>query len=215
MRKILPVLLVILASFGAATTRLEISGDTIILSYSDSRDAVIFRREESNTGFISPMKIDIPGTWTLDAKPPEIPDISRNKLWPGISGDNYSYTLMSTAPAEWHVSGLPRGLSCSSNGKISGVPSESGTFSVDIKASNIAGSVNQTFPLKIFADPLPRILTLELPIAVINVSYDFKLPMNDSPASILMAEKLPEGLTLDNDGKIRGIPVEAGDYVLD
>lgn len=216
MRKFLPVLLVVLASFGAATTRLEISGDTIILSYSDSRDAVIFRREENNTGYISPMKIDIPGTWTLDAKPlGKVPDISRNNLWPGISGNNYSYTLMSTSPAEWQVSGLPRGLSCSSNGKISGIPSEAGTFSVDVTASNISGSVSQTFPLKIFADPLPRILTTELPAAVINVSYDFKLPMNDSPSSILMAEKIPKGLTLDNDGKIRGVPAEAGDYILD
>ena len=215
MRRLLTVLLVILASFGAVTTRLEISGDTIILSYSDSRDAVIFRREESNTGYISPMKIDIPGTWTLDAKPTEIPDISRNKLWAGISGDNYSYTLMSTAPAEWQVSGLPRGLSCSLNGKISGVPSEAGIFSVDVTASNIAGHVSQSLPLKIFADHLPRILTNVLPVAILNVSYDFKLSMNDSPSSILMAEKIPKGLTLDNDGKIRGVPVEAGDYILD
>ena len=216
MRKFLPVFLVILASFGAATTRLEISGDTIILSYSDSRDAIIFRREGMTEDRISPMKIDIPGTWTLDSKPSgKIPDISHNKLWPGISGDNYSYTLMSASPAEWSAAGLPRGLSCSANGKISGIPSEAGTFRVDVIASNISGRVSQTFPLRIFADPLPRILTHELPVAVRGVSYDFKLSMNDSPSSILMAEGIPKGLTLDNDGKIRGVPVEAGDYILD
>ena len=216
MRKFLPVFLVILASFGAATTRLEISGDTIILSYSDSRDAIIFRREGMTEDRISPMKIDIPGTWTLDSKPSgKIPDISHNKLWPGISGDNYSYTLMSASPAEWSAVGLPRGLSCSANGKISGIPSEAGTFRVDVIASNISGRVSQTFPLRIFADPLPRILTHELPVAVRGVSYDFKLSMNDSPSSILMAEGIPKGLTLDNDGKIRGVPVEAGDYILD
>ena len=205
---LLPVILAMLA-----TTRLEISGDRIILSYSDSRDAVIFRNSGSEGIQISPLKIDIPGTWTLDSG--KLPEISSNDLWPGISGDEYFYPLSSKAPAEWQAIGLPKGLSCSVDGKITGVPIEAGIFSVDVRASNNAGSVEERFPLKIFSDPLPRILTQNLPVAIRGVSYDFALRMNDSPSSILMSEKLPEGLTLTNDGKIYGVPFESGDYILD
>lgn len=209
------LLLCVILALNAAATRLEISGDILILSYTDSRDSVIFRREGADTGSIPPMKIDIPGTWTLDALPQTIPDISHNRLWPGISGDNYSYTLTASSPAQWSAEGLPDGLACSASGKISGVPKVSGVFSVDVTASNSAGKVSQLFPLKVFADHLPKITSLALPPAVINASYDFRLTMNDSPASVIMAGEIPSGLTLDDTGRISGTPSEPGDYTLD
>lgn len=214
MRVIILLLCAIFATFGAAT-RLEISGDVLILSYTDSRDSVIFRREGTNAGSIPPMKIDIPGTWTLDAVPQAVPEISHNRLWPGVSGDNYSYTLTATTPAQWSAEGLPNGLTCSAFGKISGVPKVSGVFSVDITASNNAGKVSHVFPLKIFADSLPKIVKPVLPSAVVNVPYDYQLEMNDAPASVIMADEFPRGLTLDGSGKISGIPSEAGVYIVD
>ena len=213
MRRII-LLLCVLFSLNAAT-RLEISGDILILSYTDSRDAVIFRREGANAGDIPPMKIDIPGTWTLDEAPQVIPDISHNKLWPGISGESYSYTLTASAPARWSAEGLPDGLTCSASGKISGVPKIFGVFSIDITASNSAGKVSDVFPLKVFADSLPRVMTSVLPSAVVNASYDFALAMNDSPSSVIMAGTLPEGLTMDSTGRISGTPSEPGEYIID
>ena len=215
MRRVILLLCAVILSSFAAATRLEISGDILILSYSDSRDSVIFRREGYDAGNIPPMKIDIPGTWTLDAIQPVIPDISHNKLWPGISGDNYSYTLTSPSPAQWSAEGLPDGLTCSTSGKISGIPRNSGIFSVDVTASNNAGRVSQTFPLKIFAESIPKFTALNLPSAVINTSYDFRLTMNDSPASVIMAGKIPEGLTLDSTGRVYGVPSLPGEYTID
>lgn len=220
MRKLVLFCVILLAmsgsSFAGQTTRVEISGDLLILSYSDSRDAVIFRREGNSQGLnMSPMKIDIPGTWTLN-QPGNTPEISRNKLWPGIAGRNYSYTLRANeSRLRWSAKGLPKGLSCSQTGRITGKPSESGMFSVDIEASGKSGTTTQTFPLKIFADTKPRIVTESLPEAFVNVSYDFRLKMNDSPACVLMAGTIPEGLTLDNTGRIHGRPSKTGEYVID
>ena len=198
-----------------ATTTLEISGDTLILSYPDSRQPVIFRREGGNSGSqIPPMKIDIPGTWTLKTAD-SAPDISRNSLWPGVVGADYSYTLRTDKPrATWSAHGLPKGLSVSSAGKISGRPTESGTFSVDVTAETNAGKSSQVFTLKIFADSKPAVVTETLPEANVNASYDFTLKMNDSPAPVIMAAGLPEGLTVDSSGKISGRPARPGDYTV-
>lgn len=196
------------------TTRLEISGDMLILSYSDSRDAVIFRRDSDSGYNVPPMKIDIPGKWTLDSqKPRKESQSSQNILPPGISGHQYTYTLSARGRkrVRFSAKGLPDGLRISTSGRISGTPKESGVFSADITE----GRETQRFTLKIFADGKPEILTNSLPDAKAGTPYDFRIKMNDSPASVIMAGEIPQGLTLNDDGKISGTPKNPGDYTID
>lgn len=234
MRRILCVitlLLIAAISEASTTTTLEISGDTLILSYPDSRKPVIFRREGGAGTQVLPMKIDIPGTWTLDSqpktdppkpsapspKPPaDTPSISHNAMWPGVAGVNYSYTLRASGAksVKWSASGLPKGLKCSQSGKISGRPSEAGTFSVDVTAQTRNGKSSQTFTLKIFADAEPKIVTETLTEAFVNEPYNFALKMNDSPSSVIMAGGVPEGLTMDGRGRISGKPAKPGLFTI-
>ncbi len=196
------------------TTRLEISGDMLILSYSDSRDAVIFRRDNDSGYNVPPMKIDIPGKWTLDSRNSRKDSrSSQNILPPGISGHHYTYTLTAKGSkrVRFSAKGLPEGLRMSSSGKISGTPKEAGVFSADITE----GNETKKFTLKIFADSKPEILTDSLPGAKAGTSYDFRIKMNDSPACVLMAGGIPEGLTINDDGKISGTPKNPGDYTID
>ena len=195
------------------TTRLEISGDMLILSYSDSRDAVIFRRDNDSGYNVPPMKIDIPGKWTLDSsKPRKESKSSQNILPQGISGHPYSYTFSAKGRnrVRWSAKGLPEGLKLSSSGRISGTPKEAGIFSADITA----GAETQKFTLKIFAHDKPDILTNSLPDAKAGTPYDFRIKMNDSPAFVIMAGEIPEGLTMNDSGKIYGTPKKPGDYTI-
>jgi len=143
-------------SSAEVTTRLEISGDMLILSYSDSRDAVIFRRNDSGNN-VPPMKIDIPGKWTLDskpkppsAKPPEKIQPSGKTLPPGVVGETYSHTLKaSRRGARFSASGLPEGLKISSSGKITGSPKKAGVFTVVITEQIRSRREKNTFTLSI------------------------------------------------------------------
>ena len=196
------------------TTRLEISGDMLILSWSDSRDAVIFRRDSDSGYNVPPMKIDIPGKWTLDdSKNSTESKSSQNILPPGISGHQYTYTFSAKGRkrVRWSAKGLPDGLRISTSGRISGTPKESGVFSADITE----GRETQKFTLKIFADGKPEILTNSLPDAKAGTPYDFRINMNDSPAFVIMAGEIPQGLTINDSGKISGTPKKPGDYTID
>lgn len=146
-------------SSAEVTTRLEISGDMLILSYSDSRDAVIFRRNDSGYN-VPPMKIDIPGEWTLDskpkppsAKPPAKIQPSGKTLPSGAVGETYSHTLKAIRRgARFSASGLPEGLKISSSGKITGSPKKSGVFTVVITEQSRSRREKNTFTI-IISEP--------------------------------------------------------------
>lgn len=143
-------------SSAEVTTRLEISGDMLILSYSDSRDAVIFRRNDSGYN-VPPMKIDIPGKWTLDSKPkppsaktPAKIQPSGKTLPPGVVGETYSHSIKaSRRGARFSAAGLPEGLKISSSGKITGSPKKAGLFTVEITEQSRSRREKNTFTLSI------------------------------------------------------------------
>ncbi|MBQ6970856.1 MAG: putative Ig domain-containing protein, partial [Synergistaceae bacterium] len=89
-------------------------------------------------------------TLTVKARPVK-PTITTTSLPAGKVGTAYSATLTAsgTASITWTATGLPGGLSCSSAGVISGTPTEFGTFSVSITASNTAGNVSKALSLTV------------------------------------------------------------------
>ena len=79
-------------------------------------------------------------------------------LPPGVQNSNYLNTLSSFGgfpPITWQVAGLPSGLASGSNGIISGAPTSSGAFNVQINASDSSTSAQTatvTLPLTVFAN---------------------------------------------------------------
>ena len=220
-------------SSAEVTTRLEISGDILILSYSDSRDAVIFRRDNNSGYNVPPMKIDIPGKWTLDKKAPEKIQPTEKTLPPGIIGAAYSHTLKASVKgAKLSAKGLPDGLKISSSGKITGTPTKAGRFTVIITEQRKSRRENNTFTMNI-SDPAsatkaksadvkitrpksrdippkkprpPRISSSSLRQAFTYEEYQFTLKASEKVT--WSSDPLPEGLSLDSEsGIISGIPL--------
>jgi len=141
----------------------------------------------------------------------------------GEIGAVYSYKIGAHAgciPYHFVVDSgqLPPGLKLSdldyTTGLVSGVPTESGTWTAWLSLHDCAGKSAQTlFTFEVW----PRswgIKTTSLPSAVAGSPYSVKLQAGDHPVTTVTWKvttgKLPAGLTLGADGTIGGTPTAAG-----
>jgi type VI secretion system secreted protein VgrG len=69
----------------------------------------------------------------------------------GVIGVPFSYQIVADNNPTWRsASGLPSGLSCNgATGVISGNPTQTGTFSVNVQARNLFGTASATISLTI------------------------------------------------------------------
>ena len=103
---------------------------------------------------------------------------------------------------------LPPGLSLSSNGLISGVPTTAGTFDFTVAAGGITASASITVTGR-----HPVIQTVSLAPGVIGQSYSQQIDVSGGVLPYtLSATGLPAGLSLSVSGTVSGIPTEAGDF---
>ncbi len=113
---------------------------------------------------------------------------------------------------------LPPGLTLSdldySTGLVSGVPTESGTFSAWLSLHDCAGKSAQDLFEWDIAPRTWGIKTTSLPPAVLGAPYSTKLQAGDRPVTVVTwkvtSGALPAGLTLGNDGTISGTPTAPG-----
>ena len=94
-------------------------------------------------------------TLVINAVPPTI---TTEALPSGVVDEFYSADLTATGtqPITWIVDGLPSGLSNDASGRISGIPTVSGSFDVSVEALNSADTpATKTFTLLI-AEPDPE-----------------------------------------------------------
>ncbi|MBM4146350.1 MAG: hypothetical protein FJ240_08775, partial [Nitrospira sp.] len=117
---------------------------------------------------------------------------------------------------------LPPGLSLSSTGLISGIPTGTGTYSFTVSATDSCStgiqSVQRAFTLQINTPPCPALsitTTSPLPSGTVGQLYSTQiqtsggqLPVNFSLAS----GTLPLGVTLNSTGFISGTPTSSGNY---
>jgi archaellum component FlaF (FlaF/FlaG flagellin family) len=79
------------------------------------------------------------------------PVITSSTTAGGVAGSSFSYQISATnSPTSYGASGLPSGLAINStSGLISGTPASSGTFSVNLSATNGGGTGSATLALSV------------------------------------------------------------------
>jgi hypothetical protein len=131
----------------------------------------------------------------------------------GIVGVLFGYQIVANNNPTWFsASGLPRGLRCNgATGLISGVPTETGTFSVDVTAKNLFSSVSATIVFTIDDGEIFPIGAL----GIVEVPFFYQIIADNDP-TWYSASGLPPGLSYDGrTGLITGIPTRTGQYSVD
>ena len=158
-------------------------------------------------------------SWDISARPVLRVQIETAKTLPKAElGKSYKLQLSATGstPIQWTIDSgkLPKGLKLSSSGKISGTPTEYGSFSVKVKAMNAAGLNTKTFTLKVTAKA-PAVSTAKaLPSVSRRQAYSQTLSATGSKPIkwSKTGGALPPGITLSTLGKLSGTPTKAGNY---
>ena len=149
--------------------------------------------------------------------------ISSGALLEGSTGVDYFYQLLfigGVPPRTWTfgTGTLPPGLSLSSNGVISGKPTQVGTFTFTVRLTDSAPTTVTSQPLQITVVPGPLVIvtTGDLTRATAGAPYSFTLQKlgGASPYTWEIASgELPAGLTLNtNSGVISGTPTQFGTF---
>lgn len=109
---------------------------------------------------------------------------------------------------------LPPGLRLKRNGKLSGKPTQIGTFHYTIQALTDTGEIVTRAYTTVVKEKL-KILPTTLPTAKINVFYSQQLRLNQKFPSVMwsvLSGSLPPGLRLSDNGLISGTPSIAGTF---
>jgi len=139
---------------------------------------------------------------------------------PGAAlGAAYSQTLTATGgtpPYTWSIStgSLPKGLTLSSAGSITGTTNTAGTFAFAVEVTDSA-SATATKPLSIVVAGISITTAPALPNASLNVSYSQTLAAAGGTPPYtwaLTGGALPKGLALSTAGVITGTPTATGTF---
>lgn len=150
--------------------------------------------------------------------------VTTTSLSSGTVRTPYSATLIATGgtlPYTWALKGtLPSGLSLSSKGVISGVPTLSSTqpFPFGVTVTDATGaSVLASLSIRINASSLSITTPSPLPGGIVGVEYPERILQASGGASpysfAITSGKLPDGMQLDN-GVIEGTPTVAGSFTI-
>jgi Putative Ig domain. len=160
---------------------------------------------------------------TITYEAPKTPIIANsNTLTNGVVGREYGQLLYlsEVTPSVWEkiIGSLPPGLEIDydySYGYIYGVPTEVGTYTFTVKATNLADlSGTKQFTIKINAVlQKPTISTTALPNGSVGEIYLQQIEATELADWNIVEGALPPGLYYDYDyGYITGVPVMAGTY---
>ena len=150
--------------------------------------------------------------------------VDASKLAKGKVGEDYKANIGLQVDADsvvnYTATGLPDGLSINDKGEISGTPTEYGKFNVNVTAT-IDGWINRSVMFQIeiasafdFAAGSDDLMALkvgeEMEAQLESDVYTTKDGKYNKVEYSLKAGTLPAGLNIDVEGKISGVPTEAG-----
>lgn len=145
------------------------------------------------------------GSVAITSLPPS--DVGRGTL--------VSAQLASTATSgvTWTVSGLPPGLSATDSGLISGRPTQTGSWSVDVSVGGDPGYDSASVTMTVTEPADPVIAENQLLAGQVGVEYTFAPhAAGGTPPYTwtVTAGALPAGITLSTKGVLTGTPTTAG-----
>ena len=158
--------------------------------------------------------------------PPPNPtlSISQTSIPEGVTGRSYSTTLTATGGVgalTWSAESMPPGLTLSANGTISGTPTASGHFAIDVRVKDSDSppqTFGRSFELRVF-----DLLTLQASPSVTvtrSVPYDYTFlaqpNAGKAPYKFKIEGTVP-GMMLKNSdwtAVLQGTPTTAGTYPL-
>src|SRR5262245_16199870 len=156
-------------------------------------------------------------TFTIAIAGPQ-PLITSSAPWDGSVGVPYtfSYPATGSVPITYSVTdgALPYGLTLSTAGVIDGTPNTDGTYTGTVTASNgIAPDNAQNFSIVIGNAP-PTFTNGPPSDGTVGTPYTFAYAASGTPPITysVTAGELPDGLTLNADGVIDGMPTTEGTY---
>jgi hypothetical protein len=129
----------------------------------------------------------------------------------GVIGVPLSYQIAANNNPTWYsASGLPSGLSCDgTRGLISGTPTQTGTFPVNVQARDHYGSASATISLTISGGAIISATSAQ---GVIGVPFSYQIVADNTPMAY-SASALPSGLSYSvGSGLISGIPTQTGTF---
>jgi hypothetical protein len=117
-----------------------------------------------------------------------------------------------TGPYTFSATGLPTGLTLSSNGTISGTPTQSGTFNYTVTIKDSAGHIGTVTCTVTIAPPVSTScvsVTAMVGVPITPVQF----PGSGGTGSYTFsATGLPPGLTLSSSGVLSGTPTQSGTF---
>ncbi|WP_269937987.1 beta strand repeat-containing protein [Arthrobacter sp. HY1533] len=157
--------------------------------------------------------------YTLTVNAPTLPTITPATVPAGTGGVAYSQQLSGAtgvAPYTFTFSGtLPSGMTLTPAGLLSGTPTQSGTFALNVTVADGRGLSSSTaYNLGISA-PAITVAPGTLPAAQVGVDFDQQLAASGGTAPYthaVTAGSLPSGLSLTPAGRISGTATNPGNY---
>lgn len=166
----------------------------------------------------------------------DLSDITGTTLDSGRQGQSYNANiaqagLQNAVYSLTAGSALPEGLSLSDTGRISGTPTEAGTFNFTVEivvdgyiktTANYALTIDSIFNLEdidgigVGGDVNGKIASDEIIVGV--TTYPVRVGWSNINVPVTLIEhnivsgRLPAGLSLDSDGSITGVPTAQGSY---
>ena len=129
------------------------------------------------------------------------PVISSATTASGTSGSAFSYPIIaSNSPTSYGVSGsLPNGITLNSaTGLLSGTPAQTGTFNIQVQATNVGGTTSRALAITIAVPVTPVPAISSATTASIDAGNLFNYRIQATGASSYSAQGLPTGLTVDS-----------------
>jgi uncharacterized protein YhjY with autotransporter beta-barrel domain len=160
-----------------------------------------------------------PATVTVTVSPPvlALTDLSPAT---GVATTAYAATLtgsLGTGPYSYEVisGALPRGVTLSTGGALSGTPTVAGPFTFEVRATDIYGATGtRSYSLQIDAPTValsPAAGALPGGLRTVSYSQTFTAAGGAGPYSYTVTGgDLPTGLSLASDGALTGAPTTAG-----
>jgi formylglycine-generating enzyme len=156
----------------------------------------------------------VSGTLSLVIVPLPTPVISSSLTATGSADEPFSYTIAATGnPTSYGASPLPPGLVVTTtNGLISGTPTQTGTFSSTISAINSSGTGTATLAFDFLPPSAPVISSTLNVTGTEGTPFDYQIGATFGPTAFTSGT-LPTGLSLDGStGLISGTPTENGTF---